>query len=127
MNTKNKYSFILSLFNRRFDKLVESIKHEYDNVCAERDELRNRLASWKKDDELRALQSQVDFCRTHSLHALSDVEAERISLFRARHYENCKNAGTYLFELSGTGFGETISIQCPICGKKEDVTDTESW
>ena len=115
------------VFGESFNRLVKSIKHEYDDICAERDELRNQLASWNKDDELRELQSQVDFYRTHSLHEMSDVEAGRISTFRARHHEVCKNAGTYLFELSGTGIGEVISIQCPICKEKEDVTDIDSW
>ena len=127
MNINGREVDISSFLFKDFDKLLEEIRQEYNRVKAQNADLRKQLAEWNKDEEIQKANELAVFYRGHSLHELSDKEANRISEFRKVHYASCKNAGTYIFELAGTGIGEAISIKCPVCGKEENVTDYDNW
>lgn len=85
------------------------------------------VSEWNKDEEIQKARKSAEYFRGHSLHELSDKEARCVAEFRRAHYESCRNASTFVFELAGSGIGEAISIKCPVCGAEENVTDYESW
>lgn len=127
MSTNDRKVNIASFLFKDFDKLLEDIRQEYNRVKANNAELRKQFAEWNKDEEIQKANERAAYYRGHSLHELSDKEAKRIAEFRKAHYASCKNAGTFLFELAGTGIGEAISIKCPVCGTEENVTDYDNW
>lgn len=110
-----------------FEKLLQSIKEEFDYVCKENKELSKMLRDWNKDDEIKKLRDLVEWHRLHSLQTLSDDEFLEIKKFRDAHYNSCGNSSTYQYELTGTGIGTIIKIRCPKCGQETDVTDYASW
>jgi len=123
MSTKNNGGFLY----KDFDSLLEDVRREYNRVKENNAELYKRVNEWNKDEEIRKANERADYYRSHSLHELSDKEAKRIAAFREAHYASCNNKGTFIFELQGAGFGEAISIKCPVCGTEEDVTDISVW
>ena len=127
MNINGREVDIAPFLFEDFDKLLEDIRREYTRVKDINWNLCKQFAEWNKDEEIQKANEQAAYYRSHSLHELSDKEAERIAAFRKAHYDSCKNAGTFLFELAGTGVGETISIKCPVCGAEENVTDYDNW
>ena len=126
MSTNDAGIFNL-LGSKAFDECLETIKKEYKSVCDSRDSFREQLRSWNKDDEIQAARKQAEEYRRLSLCQCSEKEIERMAKFRSRHYQSCKNAGCYQYELTGTGIGTVIKIKCPQCGVEEDVTDYERW
>ena len=127
MNINGREVDISSFLFKDFDKLLEEIRQEYNRVKAQNADLRKQLSEWNKDEEIQKANELAAFYRGHSLHELSDKAAKRIAEFRKAHYASCKNTGTFLFELTGTGIGEAISIKCPVCGTEENVTDYDNW
>lgn len=127
MNINGREVDISSFLFKDFDKLLEEIRQEYNRVKAQNVDLRKQLSEWNKDEEIQKANELAAFYRGHSLHELSYKEAKRIAEFRKAYYASCKNAGTFLFELAGTGIGEAISIKCPVCGTEENVTDYDNW
>lgn len=127
MNINGREIDISPFLFKDFDKLLEDIRQEYNRVKSNNADLRKQLAEWSKEEEIQKANERAAYYRSHSLHELSDKEAKRIAEFRKAHYASCKNAGTYLFELAGTGIGEAISIKCPVCGTEENVTDYDNW
>lgn len=109
------------------NELLEQIEQEYNRVVSVNQFLRKQLEIWNKDAEIQKANKLVKYYRNHSLHELSDAEAKQVSRFRQEHYDSCNNSGRFLFELTATGLGETITIKCPICGKAEDITDFSNW
>lgn len=127
MNINGREVDISSFLFKDFDKLLEDIRQEYNRVKARNADLCKQLNEWNKDEEIQKANERAEYYRGHSLHELSDKEAKRIADFRKSHYASCKNAGTFIFELAGTGIGEAISIKCPVCGAEENVTDYDNW
>ena len=127
MNINGREIDITPFLYKDFDKLLEDVQREYRRVKDSNAELRKQLSEWNKDAEIQKANERADYYRGHSLHELSDKEAKSIAAFRKAHYASCKNAGTYQFELTGTGIGEAISIRCPVCGAEENVTDYDTW
>ena len=116
------------------DEALAHVKDSYDYLHDEYNDLKEELASFNKDDEIQKLKDEIRYLRKHSLQQLSDKELTAELAFRNKHYEECARplrskiyGNTYIYELSGTGIGTCIKITCPICGKSEDITDTESW
>lgn len=126
MNTNIKH-FFQRLTRSDFEKAWQKVYDEYDAVCKERDRFRKLVNEWNKDKEIQKAWQQAELFRKCSLHELSEEEFHRICEFRKTHHESCKNSGTYIFELDGTGFGEAIKIKCPCCNVEEDVTDYSTW
>ena len=124
MNINGKEALFLP---KEFDRLLEEIRQEYNRIKTNNADLRKQLAEWNRNKEIQKANERATYYRSHSLHELSDKEAKRIAEFRRAHYASCKNSGTFLFELIGTGIGEAISIKCPVCGTEENVTDYNNW
>lgn len=87
-------------------------------------ELQGEHGALRKRELLRKYKDDNNFCKLlyYALNPMKSVEQ-----FRNQHYVSCGNGSRYIFELTGTGIGEAISIQCPVCGERKDVTDVENW
>lgn len=116
-----------SMFRQDFDDLVEEVKQRYDEVSAESMRLRQQLHEWDQDEEIQKAKRLAEEYRKHSLQQLTDVELQRIAAFRDKHWKECRNPSKFRYELTGTGIGTAVKIQCPVCGVEEDVTDLDSW
>lgn len=117
-----------------FDKAIQTLKDSYEYMKEKVENMQELLNTWNKDEEIQKLKNEIKYLRKHSLQQLSDKELAAELAFRNKHYEECARplhskfyGNTYIYELSGTGIGTGIKITCPICGKSEDITDTESW
>lgn len=115
------------MFRQDFDDLVEEVKQRYDEVSAETMRLRQQLHEWDQDEEIQKVKQLAEEYRKHSLQQLTDVELQRIAAFRDKHWKECRNPNKFRYELTGTGIGTAVKIQCPVCGVEEDVTDLDSW
>ena len=111
----------------KFSELLSRLQNMFDSVREENSELYEKLAEFNKDNAIQEWQSKYAHAQSHSLHRLSDKELSLYTKFRAEHYKSCNNGGTFIITLSGTWIGETIEVACPICGRKQDITDTEGW
>lgn len=127
-DTHNDVSFAVNRVLRGdFYKQLDNIREEYEHVCEMRDKYAEQIREWNKDDEIQKVKDLAQYYMGHGLHMLSDKEAERVKTFRNMHYKSCNNGSSFTFELVGTGIGEAITIVCPVCGQKEDVTDYDTW
>lgn len=99
----------------------------FDSVREENSELHEKLAKFNTDDAVQEWKAAYAHAQSHSLHHLSDKELNLYRKFREQHYKSCRNGSTFVITLSGTGVGEMVELACPICGRKQDITDSESW
>lgn len=121
--------------NHDFDKHLDALKEQYLDMKNTVQSLRETLKEWNKDEEIQKWKNRNDWIYNHSLVSnLSDKELEALENFRKNHYRTCcgngkyKNKGnTWIYTISGTGFGHIIKITCPECGQSEDVTDIDNW
>lgn len=113
--------------HRDFKGLLKAAQDEYDSLVELNESLRKKVAEWNKDEEIRKAVELTEYNRTHSLCQISDNEKKAERAFRDSHYKSCKNGGKYLYELTGTGIGTAIRIQCPVCGEEKDITDYDCW
>lgn len=111
----------------KFSELLSRLQNMFDSVREENSELYEKLAEFNRDNAIQEWQSKYAHAQSHSLHMLSDKELSLYTQFRAEHYKSCNNGDTFIITLSGTWIGETIEVACPICGRKQDITDTEGW
>lgn len=112
---------------RKFSELLSRLQNMFDSVREENSELYKKLSEFNSDDAIQDWQAKYAHVLSHSLHELSEKELNSYRKFRGQHYKSCHNGGTYVITLSGTGIGESIEVACPVCGKKQDITDLESW
>lgn len=117
-----------------FEEAINILKKEYENLDNQNDKLRERLLSFNQEEEIKKANDRANYYRDHALLILSDQEKAAQKDFILRHFENCalplhnKTKGnTYIYTITGTGFGSIIEITCPICGATKDITDTDSW
>ena len=112
---------------RDMRKLLCEVQAEYDRQVNATEYFRKQCQVFRKDQEIQGLETQVAELRRRSLHVMSEAEYNLAENFRNYHYKKCDNGSTFQYELSGTGIGTIISIICPVCGERKDITDTESW
>lgn len=111
------------LFKAPVQKHLDALKDAFEEQEREIRDLRERQRAWSEKEEIKKAGEKAEYYRKHSLHELSSKEFERYFAFRDRHFQNCRNPGHYIVELSATGLGEGITVKCPFCGEEEDITD----
>lgn len=97
--------------------------------------MQETLKEWNKDEEIQKLKEEKKYITSHCLlNGLSDKEIAAIKDFKEKHYKTCCGNGkykskgnTWRYEISGTGLGHIIKIQCPECNEWLDVTDIDNW
>lgn len=58
-----------------------------------------------------------------ALYSMSPVEQERVADFKIKHYKNCRNLNVYQYQISDDEIMPTLTIICPVCGMRKEVTD----
>ena len=107
--------------------LLAKAAREYDIVRAELNKANEKLHAINKEVLLQVEREHAEEKRSHGLHLMSDAEYKLNQVFRQKHYEKCGNGNHFIYDLYGTGIGETIKVTCPKCGETMDITDTYSW
>ena len=118
-----------------FDKTIEKLKVSYEYMKEKVKKMQETLDEWNKDEEIQKLKEEKKYITNHCLlGGLSDKELADIKAFQKKHYETCCGNGkykskgnTWRYEISGTGLGHIIKIQCPECNEWLDVTDIDNW
>lgn len=107
----------------RLERCFKSLEEE-NNTLREfekktYDELREEFAENIKRTNERYERSPIIF---------SAIENNRYKAFIQKHYELHKQrANGISLHLSGDGIGTCITVECPICHEKEDITDNDNW
>lgn len=95
----------------------------------EKDELADsymkQLQSFRKDDEIKKLEDEIEKIRKNSIGEFIGNEKERYEKFAEKHYKLC-NANTEI-RVSGSGLGLILKCCCLKCGEIEDITDSSAW
>lgn len=125
--TEDGKEIIIGDPEKNIQQSVESIKQSVNYLVRDNKALRSQIKEFNKDAEIQAKDKELKSVRDHALCVMSDKESKARRAFVERHYKSCGNAGTYIYELSGTGIGTVIKIKCPVCGVEEDITDIDSW
>lgn len=125
--TEDGKEIIIGGPEKNIQKSVESIKQSVEYLVRDNNALRSQIKKFNKDAEIQAKDKELKSVRDHALCVMSDKESKARRIFVEQHYKSCGNAGTYIYELSGTGIGTVIKIKCPVCGVEEDITDIDSW
>lgn len=112
-----------------FDECLKEIKALYTSQQETIEHLRRKLCTYNKEEEIAKRDETINKLYDHALYMMFDKEKERERAFRERHWREtgCKNGNHYIYDLVGTGIGVGITIICPVCGAKEDITDIDSW
>lgn len=102
----------IDFYKNMADDYREEVNKTRDEVMAEvRDEMR------QKDEEI----ARMPFIFT-------ETEAERYYNFRRKHYSRgCDCNKGFSISFVGDGIGTSYEVICNHCGKREDITDEESW
>lgn len=108
---------------RKFSELLSRLQNMFDSVREENSELYKNLAEFNKEDTIQEWQAKYAHLHSHSLHVMSDNELSSYTKFRAQHSVSCRNDNTFIVTLSGTDVGEAIEVACPVCGRKQNITD----
>lgn len=113
-NTINYYKDCAERLQALNIQLREHAKEYIDNkLKAENAALRTRLAlSYGEFASEKEKNAYLEFEKRH----MHDRATSRANGGRA----------PYLIP-TGTGFGTLLTVKCPICGKEQDITDTEAW
>ena len=118
-----------------FDSAIEKLKASYEYMQEKVKEMQKTLNEWNKNEEIQKLKEEKEYITSHCfLGGLSDKEIAAIKEFKNKHYKTCCGNGkykskgnTWRYEISGTGIGHMIKIQCPECGVIQDITDIDNW
>lgn len=94
-------------------------KEDYADSCME------KLQSFRKDEEIKKLEEEINNIRSNSIGEFIGKEKERYKKFSKKHYELCK--GNTEIRVSGTGLGLIVKCCCLKCGEIEDITDSTMW
>ena len=108
-------------------KLLGDVQAEYDRQVSVADYFRKKCAEFRKDEEIKKLEDDIHDLYKYSLHVMDEKEYAADKEFREWHYQNCRNGSTFQYELTGTGIGTAITVICPLCGERKDITSFDNW
>lgn len=112
--------------NSSFKELLSALELEYNRQSSTLNDLRNRLQSFRKDEEIQRLEEEIQRIRKLSLLNMTSAERDAVDTFVSIHLRKCQSP-SFSYELSGTSIATAITVRCPICGEEKDVTDYEAW
>lgn len=116
-----KFNFL----EKNRNKVLADLTLFIDNLINERNALSERLAEYKKEEEVAKLLEANNKLRIMSLHFMSEQEQKDAREFSSEHYNSCKSNVQYIVE--GTGIGDVITVKCKKCGKEKNITDYDCW
>ena len=97
------------------------------NTQKAREELReaNKRLALKEEEILKEYKKEQEEKFAGSIYTMNTKEAESHKRFVLEHSQ-CKPI-KYIYHITDHMFGTNITIQCPVCKKMEDITDTTKW
>lgn len=107
------------------ENVLKNLEKYIEGLISSNEKLKERVANFNKDEEIKRLQKELDDMRVNSLTVLNDKERRDSRHFSEEHFKSCKSNILYILE--GTGIGMGITVKCAKCGVEEDVTDVDSW
>ncbi len=116
-----------TICDNNFDEYLEKLKTSYHRMENDVEEMKQILQNWRKDKELQELREEIRQLHKNTLLIMTDKEKKEQRAFCDKHYESCKNGGSYTYHLCGTGIGTSIKIECDKCHEIKDITDVDSW
>lgn len=62
-----------------------------------------------------------------SAYSLNDKEKKKLKKFYDKHYNRgCREIYEHVTFIC-TGIGIAVRVKCPVCKKKKDISDYDSW
>ena len=124
--TPNNQQPANAYYAHKFKQLLGTLEAEYNRQTYLLESLQKQLTSFRMNDEILRLETEIADLMNRSLLILSPKEKEDLDTFRKQHWERCEVPSLH-FEIDGCGFGRCVSVSCPVCGATEDITDASSW
>lgn len=117
------------MITRSFKECLEEMREINESQQSTIEYLREKLRTYDKEKEIAERDKEISRFRNHSICVMSDKEMDADVRFRTKHWKNtgCKNGNHYIYDLVGAGLGVDITIICPVCGERENITDISSW
>jgi hypothetical protein len=115
------------IFYKKSDinKSLENIKNHCERQDKTIEDLRERIKTFNKDEEIQNLHQQIADLREKSVYVYSETELKSDREFSYKHYNSCK--GNTEIILHGTGIGMVVKARCTKCGEVQDISDFSNW
>ena len=110
---------------RRGNEIQSRLESFISDILTKNQRLQDKLNNFNLDEEIQKMKSELDDIKRRSVHEMSALEASREREFRAKHYKSCESNASII--LTGTGIGTSVVMKCHKCGKKENITDMDTW
>lgn len=85
----------------------------------------NKRLALKEEEILKEYKEEQEEKFAGSIYTMNTKEVESRKSFILEHSQ-CKPI-KYIYHITDHMFGTNITIQCPVCKKMEDITDTTKW
>lgn len=96
-----------------FDTTLNKLRSLYQKELQRNKE----LLEFNKDEEREKLKQRFN---NVILMGTTQEKAE-INAFRSAHWVKCRNPNHFIYDVISTGFGDAITIKCPICGESKNI------
>ena len=120
----------MRLRGKKIEDTLVLLKKQIDLLQKDKEDYRKDYINAKqevyKDEVIERLNKELERYRENSLQVLSDKEISQFREFKYNHYKSCKTNDIWVL-LSPTGIGTAITLKCPKCEEKLDITDIDNW
>ena len=120
----------MMLRGKKIEDTLDLLKKQIDLLQKDKEAYRkdyiNARQEVYKDKVVERLNKELERYRKNSLQVLSDKEMLQFKEFKHSHYKSCKTNDIWVL-LSPTGIGTAITLKCPKCEEKLDITDIDNW
>lgn len=108
-------------------KMIAKLAFKFHSLYEENERLSNQIKR-SKDEIREEFQKELDRLEEVKKNSIyfSKLERDRYDDFFEKHYHSC-GARERILRSVGTGVGTAYEVECPICGKKENITDYDLW
>ena len=118
------------LRGKKIEDTLVLLKKQIDLLQKDKEDYKKDYINAKqevyKDEVTERLNKELERYRNNSLQVLSDKEISQFREFKHSHYKSCKTNDIWVL-LSPTGIGTAITLKCPKCEEKLDITDIDNW
>lgn len=101
------------------------IEAEFQEVLDDNYRLAKQLLEFELDDEIQKREKIITEQRKLDILGINKKGLEKYLNFKQKHFEKCHNNGHYIFDVTGTAFGNCISVICPLCNEDIDISNIE--
>jgi uncharacterized membrane protein len=115
----------INMRSKGHEGLLNDLNLYIKDLIRERDELKDKLKNFKKDEEIEKFRKEIESLRLNSLHVMSEKERLKARSFSKEHHNSCKSNIQYILE--GTGIGTVLTVRCKKCATSKNITDVDCW